>query len=87
MNIFIMRNRGIFKKYTEVLATINITEEELIKHRLQRLALVLNKLCEYCFLNTKRDDVIHNFLTNIDSIYFKTEDGLKIDVLGKGNSL
>jgi len=71
------------KKMPVYLGNIETTREELAKHKNQRLTLVLNKLTEYILKNAKRDEVLINYLQNLERAGHTTDDGIKIDILGE----
>jgi len=82
INLYLQK---LLKKQSKYLASIEITEDELSKHSMQRLSLLLNKMTEYSLKNAKRDDLLVEFLNHIDKIEFLTDDCLRVDVVNRGS--
>jgi hypothetical protein len=63
------------------LGTIELTRAELLQHSCHKLALVLNKLTEYILKHAKHDSIILDYIHNLDTAMYTTDDGLKIALL------
>ncbi len=83
MRFDIVCNKGFFKKQVKYLATIEVSDDELYKHRVQRMSLIVKKLSEFILNNAKSDDVLAEYVDNIQDIYFISEKGLKVDLLNR----
>jgi hypothetical protein len=69
------------KKDEIFIGKIDVTMDELIKHKNQKLTLVLNRLTDYMLKNAKQDDVIDKYMRNLDYAKYITDDGLAINLL------